>query len=233
MSDASRRVNQRRHPRRRVTWPVTVETASRCLQGETLDVSPQGAKVRLKAQLEVGTRVTLHVTPPEDPPIATEAIVWRVDKDGIAFFFLSTDAGSDDEAEVLDLTADALKGQDSAEKVCSVLDSPLGGHDGGETIASKTRRSSQVEETASLVSSSMEFLVRHAATKLLCKGPPRRVLCLSCLERAVKRALGIHTKGRVGRALRTLARVPGAGLTYKHAFFCDQCGRATACLAAK
>src|SRR5262245_4879412 len=115
MSDASRRVNQRRHPRRRVTWPVTVEAASWCLQGETLDVSPQGAKVRLKAQLEVGTRVTLHVTPPEDPPIATEAIVWRVDKDGIAFFFLSTDGGSDDEAEVLDLTAEKLR---------AVLDSP-------------------------------------------------------------------------------------------------------------
>src|SRR5262245_10066775 len=155
MSNAPRGVNQRRrHPRRRVTWPVTVEVDSRCLQGETLDVSLQGAKVRLKAQLDVGTRVTLHVTPPEDPPTAAEAIVWRVDKDGIAFFFLSTDAGSSDEADGLDLEAVALKGQDSAEKVSPVPDSPPRGHDSGGTTGWRTRRASQVEDTASLVSPS-------------------------------------------------------------------------------
>ena len=55
----------------------------------------------------------------------------------------------------------------------------------------------------------LEYLVRHEATKLLRRGAPGRFLCLTCLEKALRLALGAaHTKGRVERALRTVSRFP-------------------------
>ena len=83
------------------------------------------------------------------------------------------------------------------------------------------------------MSLSIEYLDRHESAKLLRAGAPRRFLCLSCLEKALRIPLGAaHTKGRVEAALRTVARTPGA-LTYKHAFVCDQCGKTAPCLSAK
>ena len=84
----AQKLDLRRYPRRRVAWPVTVEADKRLLHCETLDVGPQGAKLRLKEYLDVGTRTTLHLTPTEGHPMAIEAIVWRIDDDGLAFFFL-------------------------------------------------------------------------------------------------------------------------------------------------
>jgi len=102
--------------------PVTVEAETGLLQGEALDVGPQGAKVRLAERLDVGTRVSLHLTPGEDHPVP--AIVWRIDDDGTVFYFLSTDSGVgereksretilvvDDEREVLGMIVDALEAQ--------------------------------------------------------------------------------------------------------------------------
>ena len=87
---------QRRYARHRVTWPVTVEANKRLLHGETMDVGPQGAKLRLAERLEIGTRATLHLTPAQGRPMAIEAIVWRIDDDGLAFFFLSTSPNTDE-----------------------------------------------------------------------------------------------------------------------------------------
>ena len=81
------RLDLRRYPRHRVTLPVTVEADKRLLHGETLDVGPQGAKLRLTERLDVGTRATLHLTPTPGRPLAIEAMVWRIDDDGLAFFF--------------------------------------------------------------------------------------------------------------------------------------------------
>lgn len=67
---------------------MTVEANKRLLHGETLDVGPQGAKLCLTDRLEVGTRATLHLTPTQGRPMAIEAIVWRIDDDGLVFFFL-------------------------------------------------------------------------------------------------------------------------------------------------
>lgn len=135
MLDGEQGPEQRRYPRHRVTWPVTVEANKRLLRGETLDVGRQGAKLRLAERLEVGTRATLHLTRTGGHPVTIEAIVWRIDADGVAFFFLSTRSSAgepgegptktglstgpatvsetilvvDDEPEVLSLVADSLE----------------------------------------------------------------------------------------------------------------------------
>jgi hypothetical protein len=78
----------RRRPRSRVSCPVTIEAGNRILQGETLDLGPSGAKLRLDERLQEGTAMTLHFTPAEGRPMDVEAIVWRNDDDGPVFFFI-------------------------------------------------------------------------------------------------------------------------------------------------
>jgi hypothetical protein len=78
----------RRRPRSRVSCPVTVEAGKRLLHGETLDLGPSGAKLRLAERLQEGTAVTLHFTLAEGHPMNVEAIVWRSDEDGPAVFFI-------------------------------------------------------------------------------------------------------------------------------------------------
>jgi hypothetical protein len=78
----------RRSPRSPISCPVTVEAGSRILQGETLNLGPSGAKLRLEECLQEGTAATLHFTPAEGGPIDVEAIVWRSDDDGPVFFFI-------------------------------------------------------------------------------------------------------------------------------------------------
>jgi hypothetical protein len=67
---------------------VTVEAGSRILQGETPNLGPSGAKLRLDGRLQEGTTATLHFTPAEGRPMDVEAIVWRSDDDGSVFFFI-------------------------------------------------------------------------------------------------------------------------------------------------
>ncbi len=57
-------------------------------RAQTVNVSARGAKVRLKEPLEVGTLAQLHFQPPDDRPRNLSAIVWRVDPDGLVFFFI-------------------------------------------------------------------------------------------------------------------------------------------------
>ena len=78
----------RRHPRMNVSWPVVVRTKEHVFHIETVNVSARGAKVRLKEPLEVGTLAQLHFKPPDDRPRNLSAIVWRVDPDGLVFFFI-------------------------------------------------------------------------------------------------------------------------------------------------
>jgi hypothetical protein len=99
MRDAQRKQNLRRYPRRQVVWPAVVEAGQHVLHGETMNVGPQGAKLRLMERLEVGTRVQLHLTPPQGRLVTVEAIVWRIDDDGLAFFFLSTRSRPDRQEE--------------------------------------------------------------------------------------------------------------------------------------
>jgi PilZ domain len=82
------RPEQRHRPRTRVSWPVTVQAGNRSLQGETLDLSPGGAKLRLGERLQEGDLATLRIRPPQGGAMDVNAIVWRSDDDGPAFFFI-------------------------------------------------------------------------------------------------------------------------------------------------
>jgi len=83
----------RRHPRSRVSWPVTVETGGQSFERRTLNLSPIGAKVGLEAPLRVGTPARLCFRPPHGRQLEVEAIVWRSDADGPAFFFVGVGGG--------------------------------------------------------------------------------------------------------------------------------------------
>lgn len=82
----------RRHPRARVTWPVTVEAGDKSFDLETINLSPFGAKVRLDdPPFEPGTQAQLRFRPPGGRPLDVLAIVWRADPDGPAFFFIGVE----------------------------------------------------------------------------------------------------------------------------------------------
>jgi CheY-like chemotaxis protein len=73
----------------KVSWPVTVKVDNRLLNGETLDVSTFGVKVRLDERVPDTTIVTLHLEPTHGNPVNLQAILWRTDDDGPVFFFLN------------------------------------------------------------------------------------------------------------------------------------------------
>jgi hypothetical protein len=53
----------------------------------SLDISTHGAKVKTKARLKTGPSVRPELVPPDGPPLQVEALVWRMDADGLAFLF--------------------------------------------------------------------------------------------------------------------------------------------------
>lgn len=79
--------NRRQHPRTRVSWPVVVETRTHRYPCQVTDISNHGAKVMTRARLRSGAVVRLQIIPPDGTPLRVGALVWRVDADGIAFFF--------------------------------------------------------------------------------------------------------------------------------------------------
>ena len=83
----------RRHPRVSVSWAVTVEAGDKRFHLHTLNLSPFGAKVGLaEERLEPGTPAHLRLHPPVGRPVDVEAIVWRADADGPAFFFIGIES---------------------------------------------------------------------------------------------------------------------------------------------
>jgi hypothetical protein len=83
----------RRHARVAASWPVTVQTGTRLLHLHAVNVSALGVKVSLdeplrREPLEVGRAAQLRIEPPGAPAVEVEAIVWRTDEDGPAFFFI-------------------------------------------------------------------------------------------------------------------------------------------------
>lgn len=77
----------RRYPRFNVSWPVVVEAGRRVFLLQVVNVSGRGAKVRPPERLGEGSVAQLHFHPPNGSSLDVEAIVWRVDPDGLAFFF--------------------------------------------------------------------------------------------------------------------------------------------------
>ena len=82
--------DQRRCPRQRVSWLVTVAAGPRQYQGRTKDVSASGAKILLKERPPLGTEVGLCFRPPGRRPVETRALVWRLDGEGLACMFVGT-----------------------------------------------------------------------------------------------------------------------------------------------
>jgi hypothetical protein len=83
----------RRHARVAASWPVTVRTGDRLLRLLTLNLSAHGAKIGRDPALApdglpVGVPAHLRFEPPGAPPVDVEAIVWRDDEDGSAFYFV-------------------------------------------------------------------------------------------------------------------------------------------------
>ncbi len=83
----------RRHARVAASWPVTVQSGTRLLHLHAVNVSALGVKVSLdeplrREPLEVGRAAQLRIEPPGGPAVEVEAIVWRTDDDGPAFFFI-------------------------------------------------------------------------------------------------------------------------------------------------
>jgi hypothetical protein len=81
-------VDLRRHPRMKVAWPVTIELGEARYDLHTVDLSPMGVKVSLGLPVSVGSRARLLLRPPKDAALQLDAIVWRIDEDGAAFFFV-------------------------------------------------------------------------------------------------------------------------------------------------
>jgi hypothetical protein len=73
-----------------VAWPVIVKVGTSRYLARSVDISTHGTKVRTKARLKTGAMVQLELVPPEGPPLRIEALVWRVDGDGLAFLFSGT-----------------------------------------------------------------------------------------------------------------------------------------------
>ena len=88
MHDKLRPPESRRRPRTKANWSVAVEMGDRMLLGETIDIGQFSVKVRLEERLEVGSRVTLHLKPPQGCSVDARAIVYRTDDDGAVFLFL-------------------------------------------------------------------------------------------------------------------------------------------------
>lgn len=77
----------RRYARFNVSWPVVVEAGKRFFLLRAVNVSGRGAKVIPTERLDEGSVAQLHFHPPDGSSLDVEAIVWRVDRDGLAFFF--------------------------------------------------------------------------------------------------------------------------------------------------
>jgi hypothetical protein len=66
---------------------VVVETRTQRYPCQVMDISNYGAKIMTSARLRNGAVVRLQIIPPEGNPLRVGALVWRIDADGVAFFF--------------------------------------------------------------------------------------------------------------------------------------------------
>jgi hypothetical protein len=97
---SERRADLRRYPRAKVAWPVVLEIGERHFNIQTINLSPMGTKVGLvDAPLEIGSSAKLRIRPPNGRILDVNAIVWRSDRDGSAFFFIGVDGDDDAYAE--------------------------------------------------------------------------------------------------------------------------------------
>lgn len=92
----------RRHSREAGRGPLVLETRQgHLLLLPLINLSHGGAKVRLTERLTEGTRGRIYFLPPDWHPRVAEAIVWRVDLDGIVLRFADSDLGTPPSTEPL------------------------------------------------------------------------------------------------------------------------------------
>ena len=78
----------RRYAREIGRWSIVLETREgHLLPLPVIDMSPGGAKVRFTERLTEGTRGRVYFLPPHWDPRVVEAIVWRIDLDGVVLRF--------------------------------------------------------------------------------------------------------------------------------------------------
>jgi hypothetical protein len=81
---------RRNNRRASVSWTVFARFRGQRLRFHTVDVSARGAKLRPRGELQPGQSLTLQFVKPNGRPVRMEAMVWRVDSDGLGVFFLGT-----------------------------------------------------------------------------------------------------------------------------------------------
>ena len=86
----TRQRSRRQHSRSDVSWTAWVKTSSQRLRCHTVDVSPNGAKLKPRGEIQPGTPVQLQLHPPEGRAVHVAGLVWRVDNDGMAVMFLKS-----------------------------------------------------------------------------------------------------------------------------------------------
>ena len=75
-----------------MNWSVTIEVDGETIQTDAINLSPFGAKLaRGERALQPGTWAHLRFHPAGREPFDVQAIVWRIDPDGDAFFFTSSE----------------------------------------------------------------------------------------------------------------------------------------------
>jgi hypothetical protein len=86
----------RRHAREAGRWrPIVLETREgHLLRLPLIDLSPGGAKVHLTERLTEGTKARVYFLPPHWYLRAVEAIVWRIELDGIVLRFTDSRLGT-------------------------------------------------------------------------------------------------------------------------------------------
>jgi hypothetical protein len=53
-----------------------------------VDLSPNGARLRPRGEIQPGTPVAVQLQPPDGHVMDVDAVVWRVDPDSMAIMFL-------------------------------------------------------------------------------------------------------------------------------------------------
>ena len=85
----------RRHVRETARWPIVLETREgHLLPLPLINLSPGGAKVRFTERLMEGVRGRVYFLPPHWHPRVVEAVVWRIDQDGVVLRFDDVSPGT-------------------------------------------------------------------------------------------------------------------------------------------
>ncbi|HEY7204204.1 MAG TPA: PilZ domain-containing protein [Methylomirabilota bacterium] len=83
-----RQRSRRHHSRKDVSWTAWVKVGGRRLRCHTVDLSPNGTKLKPRAEMAPGTAVELQLQPPDGQALHVSGLVWRLDTDGMAVMFL-------------------------------------------------------------------------------------------------------------------------------------------------